>query len=199
VSAAVPEVGDSVELVFGDDVSIRADVREQLGYAVWLAVPPVIEVGRRLLVRWQVGGRAVSSSARIVRSTARQGLCLAIGTPNRRRRGATRHEPREPLRARLQQGGAVISGRVVDLSFGGCCVAIAAAALPLTAPVTVAFLRPARTHDAPLVDGVDARITAIDAPSGDERHVHVAFTSVGVAAVRISALLGAVRADAHAA
>ena len=196
----MPEAGDSVELVFGDDVSVRADVREQVGYAVWLAVPPVIDVGRRVAVRWQFGGRTVAVSARVVRSTARQGLCLAIGArqhQNRRRRGATRHVPREPLHGVLEdQGGARSTGCVVDLSFGGCCIVVPEQAQPAPGPVTVGLLRGAPSGDAPLVDGVEARITAVDEVVNGACRVHVAFASVGLAAVRIAALLGAVRADA---
>jgi PilZ domain-containing protein len=198
VQAAVPEVGDNIELAFGGDVTVRADVREQLGYAVWLSVPPVIEAGRRLLVRWEVGGRGVTASARVVRSSARQGLCLAIGSyahGNRRRRGATRHAPRSPLCCVLESApGVEVGGPVVDLSFGGCCISVPAAEQPSPAPVVVEF----RRGDASLVDGIPARITSVDEPSGSDRHVHVAFASVGVAALRIAALLGPVTGDRSA-
>jgi hypothetical protein len=203
VSAVVPEVGDSVELVVGADVSVRADVREQLGYAVWLAVPPVLDAGRRLALRWQAGDRTVTTTAHVMRSTTRQGLCLAIGTAglqNRRRRGVTRHAPREPLRALLSEaGGGRVTGSVVDLSFGGCCVAIAGDGPVIGARLTIGFLRPARTGDVPLLEGLVGRVTGIgDAPDGG-LHVHIAFESAGVAAVRIAALLGAAKADRPAA
>jgi hypothetical protein len=63
VSTAVPEVGDSVELLVGGDVTVRADVRERHGYAVWLAVPPVLGAGRPVRQGGEAQGGADSTPA----------------------------------------------------------------------------------------------------------------------------------------
>jgi hypothetical protein len=195
VSASVPEAGDRIELQFGDDVAIASDVREQVGYAVWLSAPPVVAPGRRVTVRWQAGGRTVTATARVVRSTARQGLCLAIaaGRPERRRRGSTRHVPRERLRATLETTtGERLEGSVIDLSFGGCCVDVDAAATVAAGAVTLELARGGQAAGQ-VVDGLEARITTVERPGPETCHVHLAFATVGIAATRIAALLGSVQ------
>ena len=200
MSASVPESGDRVELLFGDDVAIASDVREQVGYAVWLSAPPVVQSGRRLTVRWQAGGRSVTATARVVRSTARHGLCLAIATgpPERRRRGSTRHVPRERLRARFETAaGERLDGCVIDLSFGGCCVEVDPAATVATGPITIELTRGGPVAGQ-VVDGLEARITTVERPSSETCHVHLAFATVGLAAMRVATLLGSVQPTGRA-
>jgi PilZ domain len=201
---SVPAVGMTIELSLADGVSVRADVRAQDGYAVWLSAPPVINPGRALDVSWRAGGRTRRSAGTVAASSEGNGLCLVMDETagrNRRRPGIRRHAPRAPMTAVIVAGDGVRRlGSVVDLSFGGACIAVAAQDL-IPERVTVQFLADGRT-DEPAVDGLDGRVTGVQRPrtaqAPDAMLVHIAFEHVGIAAQRIAELLGPAKPENEA-
>ena len=131
-------------------------------------------------------------------STEDEGLCLSIeqvASGNRRRPGISRHLPRTKLEAVIAAGADVRwVGSVVDLSFGGACVAVPSQA-EVPERVTIRFQGGAAHASTPGADPLDARITGVERPSAaDGMLVHLAFQQVGIAALRIAELLGPAKA-----
>ena len=195
-AGSVPVVGMTIQLSLADGVSVCADVRAQDGHAVWLSAPPVINPGRALDVSWRAGGRTRRSAGTVAPSTESDGLCLVMdetASRNRRRPDIRRHAPRTRLEAAILTGdGTRRLGSVVDLSFGGACIAVASRDL-VPESATVQFLQAGRQEE-PAADALDARVTGVQRPQTpdvpDGMVVHIAFEHVGIAAQRIAALLG---------